>query len=69
MNYFDYQTAARKAGIPEETLSQWKAVFSREYPNDEMMMELRLFRACEAAAKVPGGFREVDESLQASVDT
>jgi len=44
MKYFDYKTAARKAGIPEEILSQWKAVFSREYPNDEMMMELRLLQ-------------------------
>ncbi|MBI5091623.1 MAG: hypothetical protein HZB26_04170 [Candidatus Hydrogenedentes bacterium] len=49
MTYFDYQSTAREAGIPDDVLAAWRAGFEREYPQDAMMLELRLLRACQAA--------------------
>jgi hypothetical protein len=42
---FDYLTAARRAGIPQEKLDQLCALFRTEFPADEMMAELHILRA------------------------
>ena len=63
MKYFDYRSAARTSGIPDETLAQWEAIFRQEYPGDEMMVELRLLRACVAVQKTEGGLKKVAEAL------
>jgi hypothetical protein len=65
MNYFDYETAARKAGIPRERLAEWRDLFEREYHADQMMVELRLLRACHAASESPAALEAVTEALAA----
>lgn len=67
MRYFDYQSAAREAGVPEITLKEWLEYFRREYPGDEMMVELRLLRACEAAKSMALGLKTVQDSLKSSI--
>ena len=63
MNYFDYETVARKAGIPSERLAEWRDLFEREYHGDQMMVELRLLRACHAASAGPAALEAVTQSL------
>jgi len=64
MRYFDYQSVAREASIPDTTLKNWLEFFHREYPGDEMMVELRLMRACAAAGDSAIGLEAVEESLK-----
>ena len=62
MDYFDYKSAAREAGVPDDVLREWEIGFQGEYPGDGMMVELRLLRAC-AAAK--GGVDQLDRVANA----
>ncbi|MEK7794110.1 MAG: hypothetical protein AAB353_06255 [Candidatus Hydrogenedentota bacterium] len=62
MDYFDYESAAQEAGVPNGVLREWELGFQREYPGDDMMVELRLLRAC-AAAK--GGVDQLDRVANA----
>ena len=63
MRYFDYESAARAAGVSDDMLRSWRAGFEREYPDDDMMIELRLLRACNAAAG-PENFASVVHALE-----
>ena len=65
MKYFDYETAAQKAVIAAEKLAEWRALFERQYHGDQMMVELRLLRACTAAARDPKSRQAVIEALDA----
>ena len=67
MRYFDYQSVAREAIVPDTTLKEWLEYFRSEYPGDEMMVELRLLRACEAAKPSALGLEAVEESLKSSI--
>ncbi len=48
MNYFDYTSVAREAGISESDLQRICELMRREYPGDSMMAELHVLRACMA---------------------
>ena len=65
MKYFDYETPARKAAVPAGKLAEWRALFERQYRGDEMMVELRLLRACSAAGRGPESLQAVIEALDA----
>jgi hypothetical protein len=43
--FFDYVSAADRAGITRQMLEQLRKVFYAEFPDDEMMAELHLLRA------------------------
>lgn len=64
MMYFDYESAASRAGVPAPVLAVWRAGFEREYPNDVMMVELRLLRACEAAQGAADQLESVIQALE-----
>ncbi len=48
MHYFDFENAAREAGISAGQLRQLCEAMRREFPGDEMMRELHVLRACMA---------------------
>jgi hypothetical protein len=48
MNYFEYETVARAAGISSEKLEQLVKLFNSDEPNDPMLAELHILRACMA---------------------
>ncbi len=48
MRYFDYEAAAREAGIPGKRLADLVEIMGREFPGDEMMLELHVLRAVMA---------------------
>lgn len=46
MKYFDYESVAREAKIPEEKLRKLVNLTRQEFPHDPMMAELHALRAC-----------------------
>lgn len=46
--YFDYLTVARAAGLTDSQLRAMTAVFEADYPDDLMLRELHILRACRA---------------------
>ena len=48
MDYFDYENAAREAGLDRDQLERICTLVRREFPHDEMMCELHVLRACMA---------------------
>ena len=48
MDYFDYESAAREAGLTEDQLTSVKKAVREEFPTDDMMWELHVLRACLA---------------------
>ena len=48
MRYFDYEKVAREAGVTADQLSEICQSIRREFPNDDMMYELHVLRACMA---------------------
>lgn len=48
MALFDYEAVAREAGISDEDLELIKNAVREEFPNDEMMWEPHVMRACSA---------------------
>ena len=48
MRYFDYQKVANDAEIPKDKLDKIYNAMKREFPRDEMMLELHVLRACMA---------------------
>lgn len=63
MTYFDYDSAAKKAGVPSDVLQTWETGFEQEYPRDRMMVELRLLRACRAAGEGTDQLQHIMRSL------
>lgn len=61
MSYFDYETAAREAGLSEEQLTTVKEAMRREFPTDDMMWELHILRACLAIRDGHATFEDVTE--------
>jgi hypothetical protein len=61
MRYFDYETAAREAGLDEEQLAAVKEAMRIEFPNDDMMWELHILRACLAIRDGHATFQDVTE--------
>ncbi len=48
MRYFDYQAVAHEAGIADDKLDQLVKLFTLDEPNDPMLAELHILRACMA---------------------
>lgn len=48
MLYFDYEKVAREAQIPPDKMEELRSLMRDQFPNDEMMCELHLLRACMA---------------------
>jgi len=48
MRYFNYKKVAREAGIPPAKLAKLCKSIRVEFPTDDMMYELHVFRACMA---------------------
>ena len=48
MEYFDYQSVANEAGITPAQLAQITERIQRDYPEDRMLYELHVLRACLA---------------------
>lgn len=61
MDYFDYQSVAKKAGIPPQKLDALCQIVRQEFPQDDMMFELHLLRACTAIQR---GHTTIDEALR-----
>jgi len=49
--YFDYTRAAREAGIADAELRTLIGIFETDYPDDLMLRELHVLRACNAVAR------------------
>ncbi|HXR07521.1 MAG TPA: hypothetical protein VN765_09340 [Candidatus Acidoferrum sp.] len=60
MRHFDYQTAGREAGIPDDKLEKLAELCRLEEPNDAMLAELHAMRTCMAIKK---GRITVEEAL------
>jgi hypothetical protein len=48
MRYFDYERVAEEAGIPREKLDLIRQLLRREYPDDDVLYELHVLRACNS---------------------
>jgi hypothetical protein len=69
MHYFDYERVAREAGISPDTLSHWEACLRQDYAGDQMMVELRLLRACHAVLHSSVTADEITESIERDLST
>jgi hypothetical protein len=65
MKYFDYESVAREAKIPEEKLRKLINLVRQEFPNDPMMAELHALRACLA---IRVGCIDIDDALKNRAD-
>ncbi|HEY6368301.1 MAG TPA: hypothetical protein VI585_26255 [Candidatus Binatia bacterium] len=61
MNYFDYESVAREAKIPEEKLRKLVKLTRQDFPHDPMMAELHALRACLV---IRDGHIKIDEALK-----
>jgi hypothetical protein len=61
MKYFDYESVAREAKIPEEKLRKLVNLIRKELPNDPMMADLHTLRACLA---IRDGHIQIDDALK-----
>jgi hypothetical protein len=51
MNYFDLSAAAKSARVGSADLERLRELMQREFPDDLMMQELHVLRACMAIAQ------------------
>lgn len=49
--YFDYTRAAHSAHLSEKDLHALIRIFEADYPNDVMLRELHVLRACNAIVR------------------
>lgn len=49
--YFDYPKAAQEAGLSHGDLHRLILAFQADYPDDPMLRELHVLRACHAIAR------------------
>ena len=61
MKYFDYESVAKRAGIPEKKIAALCEMVRQEFPQDDMMCELHLLRACLA---IEQGHTTIHEALR-----
>lgn len=61
MKYFDYETVAREAKIPPEKMKKLVQLMQEEFPNDPLMCELHVLRACMA---IRDGQVNVEDALK-----
>ncbi|MBL8874786.1 MAG: hypothetical protein JNM86_03205 [Phycisphaerae bacterium] len=58
--YFNYPSVATQAGISESDLSAIETRVRQDFPNDQMMFELRMLRTCRA---IQSGTATVTDAL------
>ncbi|MBI4526186.1 MAG: hypothetical protein HY695_20495 [Deltaproteobacteria bacterium] len=63
MKYFDYESVAREASIPDKKLRQLVKLVRQEFPHDAMMVELHVLRACPACLAVRDRHVQIDDAL------
>jgi len=63
MKYFDYESVARAAKIPSAKLDQLVQSARAEFPNDELMCELHVLRACMA---IRDGHIDIDSAIRSA---
>lgn len=61
---FDYEAAAKRAGISQDELEKLCTLFRTEFPGDEMMAELHVLRAISSIER---GDTTLDEILSQPV--
>jgi hypothetical protein len=66
MKYFDYQSIAREAKIPEPKLRKLVDLIRQEFPNDPMMAELHALRACQA---IRDGHIQIDDAIKQQAES
>ena len=66
MKYFDYESVAHEAKIPEEKLRKLVNLVREEFPHDPLMAELHALRACMA---VRDGHVQIDDVLKNKPET
>ena len=59
MKYFDYEQTAREAGLSDERLDAIAQALRGEFPEDDMLWELHVLRACLAIRDGRVTFAEV----------
>jgi hypothetical protein len=60
-DYFDIDSAARSAGLNAADIQRLRELMHREFPDDPMMQDLHVLRACMAIA---AGQLTLSEALQ-----
>ena len=48
---FDYRSLGERLAIPSEIIRQFEQEAHKEFPSDDMLMEIHIFRAVKAYAK------------------
>jgi len=66
MEYFDYEEAAREAGLSADALRKIVDGARREFPADDMMFELHVLRTCMAIRQ---GWVTVQQTVAAEAAT
>jgi hypothetical protein len=61
VEYFDYESIAKEAGIPSSKLDALQRIVRQEFPHDDMMYELHLLRACMAIRE---GYVTISEAIR-----
>jgi hypothetical protein len=61
MRYFEYEKVARKAGIPPDKMARLLRLIRQEFPQDDLMYELHVLRACMA---IRDGHLNLEEMLK-----
>ena len=61
MQYFDYESIAKQADISSIKLTELGKIVRQEFPQDDMMYELHLLRACMA---IQQGYITIDQAIQ-----
>lgn len=46
--YYDYESVARQAGLNADQINSLVARWREDYPEDQVLLELRLLRTCMA---------------------
>ena len=64
MEYFDYESVAAEANVPEDKLAELCHAVRAEFPEDVMMYELHVLRACMA---IRDGVVSLEDVLASSV--
>lgn len=66
MRYFDYQSVARDAKIPDQALRKLVELIGKEFPNDQIMAELHALRACQA---IHDGHVQIDDAIKQQAES
>lgn len=64
--YFDYRRAATEAGLTAAELDAISRIFEADYPNDLMLRELHILRACNAIVR---GSTTIGQVLSSPTDS